>query len=156
MNWDAIGAVGEVLGALAVVVTLGYLAIQMRQNTAALRISNENFLIERQDAIIATLVTDPSLAALAVKHDRQEELTDVEHVRMWNQYFRDLLMWELAYNRLKEGHFSEAHWRDWDNAYSKQFVEEFPPSWWEEARPWLTDDFSDYVDALYKSRSETG
>jgi hypothetical protein len=28
MNWDAIGAIGEILGALAVVLTLGYLAIR--------------------------------------------------------------------------------------------------------------------------------
>ena len=33
MNWEAIGAIGEVLGAAAVVVTLGYLAVQIRQNT---------------------------------------------------------------------------------------------------------------------------
>ena len=37
MNWDAIGAVGEILGAGAVVVTLAYLAIQVRyaKNAAA-------------------------------------------------------------------------------------------------------------------------
>ncbi|HSG90514.1 MAG TPA: hypothetical protein VLA56_14960 [Pseudomonadales bacterium] len=33
MDWEAIGAVGELLGALAVLVTLGYLAVQVRQNT---------------------------------------------------------------------------------------------------------------------------
>jgi hypothetical protein len=33
MNWDAIGAVGEMIGALAVVVTLGYLAMQVRAST---------------------------------------------------------------------------------------------------------------------------
>jgi len=33
MNWDAIGAVGEILGALAVFVSLVYLAIQIKQNT---------------------------------------------------------------------------------------------------------------------------
>ena len=36
MNWEAIGAVGEVIGALGVIVTLGYLAYQIRQNTAQL------------------------------------------------------------------------------------------------------------------------
>ena len=30
MNWDAIGALGEVLGSIAVFLTLGYLAIQVR------------------------------------------------------------------------------------------------------------------------------
>ena len=31
MNWDAIGAVGEMLGAIAVFVTLGYLAVQVKR-----------------------------------------------------------------------------------------------------------------------------
>ncbi len=39
MNWEAVGAVGEALGAIAVVVTLIYLASQLRQNTKALRSS---------------------------------------------------------------------------------------------------------------------
>jgi hypothetical protein len=32
MNWEAIGAVGEIIGAVAVLLTLIYLAVQMRQN----------------------------------------------------------------------------------------------------------------------------
>ena len=37
MNWEAIGAVGEVGGTLLVGVTLVYLVIQVRQNTSELR-----------------------------------------------------------------------------------------------------------------------
>ena len=37
MNWEAIGAVGETVGALAVLVTLVYLAVQIRQNTKAVQ-----------------------------------------------------------------------------------------------------------------------
>ena len=35
MNWDAIGAVGEIIGAIAVVASLIYLAIQVRQSRAS-------------------------------------------------------------------------------------------------------------------------
>ena len=31
MNWDAVGAIGQILGSVAVLVTLGYLAAQIRQ-----------------------------------------------------------------------------------------------------------------------------
>jgi hypothetical protein len=41
MNWDAIGAIGEVLGAIAVVVTLIYLGVQIRQNTEREKMSQE-------------------------------------------------------------------------------------------------------------------
>lgn len=40
MNWDAIGAAGEVLGALAVVFTLLYLALQVRDSKKATADSN--------------------------------------------------------------------------------------------------------------------
>jgi len=33
MNWDAIGAIGEILGAIAVIASLFYVAYQVRQNT---------------------------------------------------------------------------------------------------------------------------
>lgn len=39
MNWDAIGAIAELLGAVAVFLTLIYLALQIRQNTRAVRSS---------------------------------------------------------------------------------------------------------------------
>lgn len=40
MDWDAVGAMGEVAGAVAVVVTLVYLAGQLRQNTRAIKSAN--------------------------------------------------------------------------------------------------------------------
>lgn len=39
MNWEAIGAVGEVVGAVGVIATLGYLAVQIRHNTHSVRSS---------------------------------------------------------------------------------------------------------------------
>ena len=33
MNWEAVGATGEVVGAVAVLITLVYFAAQIRQNT---------------------------------------------------------------------------------------------------------------------------
>lgn len=142
-------AVAEILGVVTVVVSLLLVVRSISQNTAAMRISNDNFVYERQDAIIATLVTNASVAELYVKHQNKEQLSDVEHVRMWNQLFRDMLIWELAFSRHSEGHFRTAHWRDWDNAYSSQFLSEFPRSWWAEARPLVNVGFAKHVDAIY-------
>jgi hypothetical protein len=47
MNWEAIGAIGEVLGAIAVFISLSYLALQIKSNTASMeatsrhRVANE-------------------------------------------------------------------------------------------------------------------
>jgi len=37
MNWDALGAIGEIVGAIAVVATLFHLANQLRQNTVSVQ-----------------------------------------------------------------------------------------------------------------------
>lgn len=42
MNWDALGAIAEIVGALAVVVTLAYLAREIRQNTRAAKAAAVN------------------------------------------------------------------------------------------------------------------
>ena len=36
MNWDIVGAISEVVGAVGIIVTLAYLALQVRQNSAHL------------------------------------------------------------------------------------------------------------------------
>ena len=37
MNWEAIGAIGEIVGAIAVIATLGYLAYQIKEQTKQYR-----------------------------------------------------------------------------------------------------------------------
>ncbi len=37
MNWDAVGSIAEVVGAVAVLITLIYLAVQTRNNVKVMR-----------------------------------------------------------------------------------------------------------------------
>ena len=41
MNWDALGAIAELLGAIAVFLTLAYLAVQVSQNSKAIEQQNK-------------------------------------------------------------------------------------------------------------------
>ena len=154
MNLAEWAAVAEILGMVTVIVSLLLVVRSISQNTAAMHTANDNFIYERQDAIITTLVTDPTMVELQIKHQNNEQLSEVEHVRMWNQLFRDMLMWELAFNRLEAGLLSATQWQEWDKAYSLQFLGEFPPSWWTEARPWVNDGFAEHVDALYAAAAD--
>jgi hypothetical protein len=66
VNWEAIGAVGEIVGALAVVITLAFLIFQLRQNTTALRQQSER---ASADAIHAwsRAMMDPSVSGAVSK-----------------------------------------------------------------------------------------
>ena len=66
MNWEAIGAVGQVLGAVAVFVTLGYLAIQVRHARGELRRSVSEARAKANREVLAA-VSEPRALALLVK-----------------------------------------------------------------------------------------
>jgi len=58
MNWDAIGALGEVLGSIAVFVTLGYLAVQLRHARSETRRSISQGRMEANREIIKLELLD--------------------------------------------------------------------------------------------------
>ena len=41
MDWEAIGAIGEIIGAIAVLLTIVYLADQIKQNTKAVKAATQ-------------------------------------------------------------------------------------------------------------------
>lgn len=72
MNWEAIGAIGEVVAAAAVIFTLIYLAVQIRQNTATIRIS--------ESAHRATIETELN----KLFHERRRDLyTDAQLTKIY-------------------------------------------------------------------------
>jgi len=62
MNWDAIGAIAELLGAVGVIASLVYLATQIRDGQRALRASSYQQLREDLYTTINSAVTTPGLS----------------------------------------------------------------------------------------------
>jgi hypothetical protein len=62
VNLDALGNIGDFVGGIAVVVTLAYLAVQIRQNTRHVRQSVE---LARATSIKGANATEPSMLAIA-------------------------------------------------------------------------------------------
>ena len=58
LNWEAIGAVGEIVGATAVVVSLAYLALQLRVNSRAIKFESE-LKIRTYNAEFQKILTEP-------------------------------------------------------------------------------------------------
>jgi hypothetical protein len=70
MNWDAIGAIAEAIGALAVIITLIYLTFQLRQNTRAIEHSTYRGVID-----------NPEIAELYIAGMRGDELSSSDRLR---------------------------------------------------------------------------
>ena len=64
MNWEAIGAVGEMLAALGVIATLGYLAVQIRQNTRAVHSNTSQAITDSRVEFLASITDDADVARI--------------------------------------------------------------------------------------------
>ena len=67
MNWDAIGAIGEILGAIAVFMTLVYLAVQIRQNTASVTTATYDSVMAGITDINLVVARDPEVASIVAR-----------------------------------------------------------------------------------------
>jgi hypothetical protein len=61
MNWEAIGAIGEILGAAVVVATIFYLALQIRQNHSSNQMVAASRIAESADAWLGQIIRDKAL-----------------------------------------------------------------------------------------------
>jgi hypothetical protein len=92
MNWDAIGAVGESLGAVAVFVTLVYLSIQIRQNTKSERASALDASITAFSAIRESTYVNPELSALYMKGSKSPATLSEEEAFRYRLFMHNILL----------------------------------------------------------------
>jgi hypothetical protein len=64
MNWDAIGAIGQILGSAAVFLTLIYLAVQLRESREEVRRTVRQNRADASSRLMLTLATDPRLSEI--------------------------------------------------------------------------------------------
>ena len=65
MNWEAIGAIGEIVGAISVLVTLIFLILQIQQNTIALQQQSSRASTSSLQQISATMMNPDVAAAIS-------------------------------------------------------------------------------------------
>ncbi len=82
MDWEAIGAIGEVLGAVGVIVTLIYLSTQIRQNNKNLEETTASAVNESLLNLNGRISNDPEFADILLRGRWDlESLNEVETER---------------------------------------------------------------------------
>jgi hypothetical protein len=112
---------GELIAAVAVVISLLLVVYSLERNTAALQGGTENLLFESHTALAGHMVTDPALVDIRLKVRRGEALSEAEGIR-WDTYQALLLdVWAMAYMRHAEGLLAERQWQSWDTFFTDYF-----------------------------------
>ena len=83
MNWDAIGAIAELFGALGVIGSLVYLAIQIRQNTRSMQAASYLNLTQGVREVNREVFANPEMAAFLERALTTEEPLEPVEQRRW-------------------------------------------------------------------------
>ena len=157
MNWEAIGALGEIVGALAVVLTLAYLAIQVRHAKEAAADTNR---LERSKGVRDMMLASAADSGLRENLTKGLQLSDyyneiASNLNMssdeaasfdWAMLYWFWLRWGQYASTTKESDVEELR-----NVISGFYRNPGVRVCWEKspwARPVLEKDFVNFVDEI--------
>lgn len=148
-NLESLANLGEIIGAIAVVVSLIYLAVQVRQNTQAQRTENFARALDRVAAMQASLTQDAQTTAVFSRAvETPSELTPKERIQFtWAMYelFGAL---EFMFMASKTKAIPKEIWQRWSAATSWWLSFPGVQQWWN-ARPIpFTQSFTVFVEDL--------
>jgi len=147
MNWDALGAIGEIVGAIGVILSLLYLASQVRSNSRQLRHASAQAVLDKLNGLIGQLaftagagdVWTRGLSGLDALHD------DEEIVRFSSMMLQAFWAYEEVLHYRNAGLIE-----DWAWTHSKAPVEHFMRTpgfqqWWLLRSGWFSPEFQAHV-----------
>ena len=104
LNWEALGAIGEIVGALGVIATLGYLAVQIRHNSRMLKLNNTQ---QTLDASRQSFLASLGQHNIPLLMSKDADLTAEEEWAMQFWVNAQMRNFENAFLQYKEGGLDE-------------------------------------------------
>jgi hypothetical protein len=111
-------SIAEIVGAVAVVASLAYVALQINQNTVAIEASTRIGRLDYGRQQSQLLITEPGLAKLVLAAEKNaDDLTEEEQLIFYEFTSWRLATWEMAYMDHIDGLMDEETWLGWDGYY---------------------------------------
>jgi hypothetical protein len=153
MNWDAIGAVAELLVSLTVIITLIYLATQVRQANTNLRVATARDIANTQNSFLRSITRNEQTYLLYRQGmDDRDSLSQEQKGRfdiMLMEAFND---GDVHYHQYKAGALDEEHWQAIEQTLRVIFDSPGGYASWQKWKKISTSSFQAYIDDIYRDR----
>ena len=148
MNWEAISAIGQVLGALGVIASLIYLGTQVRQNNRASAVAAKLASTQLLSEFVDSLITDPELMDLWLRGRKNlESLNTIEHFRFVNMCLKAFWFFSAAQFQLRMGSLHEDDWAEFHAVIRFWLEGEGVQTWWKKTgRTRFGESFVHFID----------
>lgn len=156
MNWEAFGAIAETVGAIAVIVTIAYLAVQIRQNTTALRSSATNEVNQQLANLYADVSIHSEVASIFVRGSYDPtKLDQFETARYFAMMQRVMFILQNVVLQTKDNLLDQEILYSWSRIVrALASMPGFEP-FWEERKFVLSPEVQRYVETLLLDESDS-
>ena len=136
--------VAEIIGAIAVVLSIIYLTVEVRSNTNAIQSQTNQGLLELANQSYSQSVEYAELELKA--RNNWESLSEVERFRFINLRYTSFNIWEQSFNANRNGTLSDEIWQGWDSYYENLICQESVSQVWKEIGAGYGPEFRSHVD----------
>jgi hypothetical protein len=149
MNWEALGAVGELIGAAGVILTLVYLAHQIRQNTRAIRAQTHQAITSANLGMAMSMAESEGLAEVLVRGLADfDSLDPPDRLRTVGWFNSFLKFGENTHYQFLQGGLEKAVWEGWMVILENWVTQPGPREYWKERRSAFQPAFRGLVDGM--------
>ena len=148
MNWEAIGAVAEILGAVAVVGSLLYLAVQVRHSANATQATSRYATAQLTTDILVATASDAELASIFRRGQIDpDSLSDDEGFRFDLLLYAVFDQWETMFSQVQRGAMSKEDWVKYETAIVGMYLAQpGAQRFWETASDIYSASFREFID----------
>lgn len=154
LNWEAIGAVGEIVGAAAVVGSLVFVGWQLLQNTGAIRTSTSQSHVEMYLQFIRSITDQPEIARIWMTgiESGMTELDEIEKVQFISFLSGLFRYYEVSFIQHSKGKLDLELWQNVEAQLTKLVVCAGFYEWWLLRRDFHSERFQSFIEQLAKSQ----
>jgi hypothetical protein len=152
MDWQAIGAIGEMLAAAGVILTLVYLAAQIRQNTRSQRAENFGRALDRVATLQGRLSENAELSDILLRGAADKDaLSTSERVRLTWMFYEMFSGFEFIFHQAQSGAMPDEVWRRWADTVRWWVSLAGVRQWWDAHPAPFTAEFTRFVNGQLSS-----
>ncbi|MCB1690072.1 MAG: hypothetical protein KDI33_16370 [Halioglobus sp.] len=146
MNFESLGNIGDFIGGIGVIVTLAYLALQIRQNTIATKADSYQSVVALASEWSRDLSLNAEICDIMDRGARDYSSLDrVEELRFnlaMSSYFRNM---ENLHHKFISGNVDATVWQGWSNRTLAFIRAPGTSAWWDLNASAFSPAFRDFI-----------
>ena len=140
--------IAEIIGAIAVVISLIYVGLSVNQNTNAILVANHQALVALDQDTNGWL-RDPEFAEIFERAANDISQLSPAQSRQYFTFIADKFnAWEFAFITCESGMMEDNIWKGWDRYYRSLIDDKQNLGYWETGKSGYSPAFVSYVDSV--------